>query len=93
MPNSTFAGLVDSAEQLQIINNNLDTIRLITECGFVDSAFKVIVTDECPGLKRDSKRLATAALISAIALTITAFYFCICIQYDSAVLHSLQLDF
>lgn len=81
IPNATYTTLVSSANALQLLNGELPTIEQISSCGFVDSAFELIVRDECPNLKTDSERLAIAALMSAITLTITSFYFCICIQY------------
>lgn len=86
MPNATYTDLLDRAEQLEVLNSELGSIRNITSCRFVDTAFERIVESECPGLKVDSERLATAALISAITLTITSFYFCICIQCDTTAL-------
>lgn len=89
MPNDTYTDLIARAGQLETLNSELDTIRLITGCGFVDVAFEHITDTECDGLKQNSNRLATAALMSAITLTITSFYFCICIQCASAASHAL----
>ena len=52
----------------------------IVDCRFIDNAFNVIIADECSGLDDNSLGLAAAAFISAISLTLTTFYFCICIQ-------------
>ena len=90
IPNSTYTQLINSAKALELLNGELPTIQQISSCGFVDEAFRHIVDDECPDLRTDSNRLAIAALISAITLTITSFYFCICIQYASTM-HLLSL--
>ena len=90
IPNTTYTQLINSARALELLNGELPTIELISSCGFVDTAFRTIVDNECPDLKTDSNRLAIAALISAITLTITSFYFCICIQYASTE-HVLSL--
>eukprot|EP00892_Ulva_mutabilis_P012478 jgi/Ulvmu1/9602/UM054_0032.1 len=52
----------------------------IADCGFIDAAFAVIIAEECDDLDANSYGLAAAAFIAAISLTLTTFYFCICIQ-------------
>jgi hypothetical protein len=81
MPKIVYDGLLEKAGKLDTLNKQLPKIQEITTCKFVDNAFRKVVDTECPDLEAASLRLAAAALISAVALTITSFYFCICVQY------------
>lgn len=67
------AGVADLAEVLPQVYD-------LVNCAFIDSAFTVIIAEECDSLDDDSYGLAAAAFIAAISLTLTTFYFCICIQ-------------
>lgn len=80
IPNDTYTQLLESSDSIQALNGQLPLIMEIADCGFVDAAFRRIVDKECGRLKNDTKKLATAALIAGITLTITSFYFCVCIQ-------------
>lgn len=78
-----YADALSRAGSVEELGDVLPQVYGIVDCAFIDNAFDVIIAEECDSLDSDSYGLAAAAFISAISLTLTTFYFCICIQCAS----------
>ena len=78
-----YADALGRAGSVEELGEVLPQVYGIVDCAFIDNAFNVIIAEECDSLDNDSYGLAAAAFISAISLTLTTFYFCICIQCAS----------
>jgi mannose/fructose/N-acetylgalactosamine-specific phosphotransferase system component IIC len=72
--------LLEAADSYQAISKALPRIRLLANCGFVDRAFHAILNKDCKSIKRTLWRMMIAAILSAIGITLAAFYFCVCFR-------------
>lgn len=72
--------IFSAADSFEQISSVLPTLQNILNCQFVDDTFEAINEKDCPKLKSSTQRLSQSAIASAVALTIAAFYFCVCIR-------------
>ena len=72
--------LLEASNSFQAISRALPRIRNLSNCGFVDRAFRAILEDDCGDVKHDLWHMMIAALLSAIGITLAAFYFCVCFR-------------
>ena len=75
--------LVDSAQSLDKINSILPQIQYLADCGFIETAFTEIHTNDCDDLQSSTESMAVGALLAAVSLTLASLLFCLCIRCDS----------
>jgi hypothetical protein len=72
--------LLNASDTFQTISAGLPRIRKVSECGFVDRAFRAIVDNDCDPVRNDMARMIVAALLSALGIMLASLYFCICFR-------------
>eukprot|EP00892_Ulva_mutabilis_P004420 jgi/Ulvmu1/234/UM001_0238.1 len=75
-----YESILNAANSFERIAVILPQIQSIAECGFVNAAFEVIVEKDCPELRLSTRMLTRSAILAAAALTIAAFYLCVCVR-------------
>lgn len=76
--------ILDAAISFEKIAVIVPQIQSIAECEFIEDVFVAITENDCPKLRDSTRGLATSAIFAAAALTVAAFYFCVCIRYDES---------